>query len=98
MATTNLKARIKRLERAGRGVGAESGIETLTVRIRRLWDADGAFTGIKANSEIFPCMSGEAIAETERRVVDLISRRVGAVSLRRQVVRLRMTPVEELPE
>ncbi|MBO2974550.1 hypothetical protein [Burkholderia pseudomallei] len=98
MATINLKTRIKRLERAARGGGAGSGIETLTVRIRRLWAADGAFTGIRANSEFFPCAPGEAIAETERRVVDLVSRRRGPIESHRQVVRLRMTPVEELPE
>lgn len=98
MATTNLKARIKRLERAARGAGTGSGIETLTVRIRRFSTADGAFTGIRANSEFFPCTPGEAIAETERRVVDLVSQRSGAINSRRQVVRLRMTPVEELPE
>ncbi|HEM7801755.1 hypothetical protein [Burkholderia cenocepacia] len=98
MATINLKARIRRLERAARGLGVGSGIETLVVRIRRLSASGGAFTGISANGEFFPCAPDEAISETERRAVDLVSRQRRAVESRRQVVLLRMTPVEELPE
>ncbi|WP_144030233.1 hypothetical protein [Burkholderia sp. AU6039] len=98
MATINLKARIRRLERAARGLGVGSGIETLVVRIRRLSAAGGAFTGISANGEFFPCAPDEAIAETERRAVDLVSLQRRPVESRRQVVLLRMTPVEELPE
>ncbi|WP_155638015.1 hypothetical protein [Burkholderia cepacia] len=98
MATINLKARIRRLERAARGLSAGSGIETLVVRIRRLSASGGAFTGISANGEFFPCAPDEAISETERRAVDLVSRQRRPVESRRQVVLLRMTPVEELPE
>lgn len=98
MATSNLKARIKRLEHAARGFSVGSGIETLVVRIRRLMEAGGTFTGVNANGEFFPCMPGEAIAETEQRAVDFVSSHRGPIESHRQVVRLRMTPVEELPE
>ncbi|MCA8278505.1 hypothetical protein LGN21_02760 [Burkholderia cepacia] len=54
--------------------------------------------GINANGEFFPCAPDEAIAETERRVVHFVSRQRGRVESRRQVILLRMTPVEELPE
>jgi len=98
MATGNLKARIKRLERTARGIGLGTGAETLVVRIRRFSAAGGAFTGIRANGDFFPCGPGEAIAETERRVIHLVTSRCGPTESNRQVVRLRMTPVEELPE
>ncbi len=98
MANSNLRARIKRLERAARGFGVGSGIETLVVRLRRLVAAGGAFTGVSANGEFFPSTPGEQITETERRAVELVSGRSTSVDACRQIVRLRMTPVEELPE
>lgn len=98
MATSNLSGRIKRLERSMQLTRVAAAGGQLVLRLRRFFDLDGAPTGVKVNQEFIACEAGETIAEAERRAIDQVGTRPEPAASYQQIVRLNMTPVEELPE
>lgn len=98
MATSNLSGRIKRLERSMQQTRVAAAGGQLIMRLRRFFDPDGAPTGIKVNQEFIVSEAGETIAETELRAVEQVCTRPEPAASYQQIVRLNMTPVEELPE
>jgi hypothetical protein len=96
MTTSNLRARIERLERQA---GPAGGSGPLIIRISRFSAPDEVFTGIRANGEFFPREPGESIVETERRVIGIVHlRRDVSVFVLKSVAHGDFRYVEELPE
>lgn len=99
MATSSLSGRIKRLERSMQQTRVAAAGGQLIMRLRRFFDPDGTPTGIKVNQEFIAREAGETIADTERRAIEQVGTGPEpAAASYQQIVRLNMTPVEELPE